>query len=148
MSTGIQIGVKGLADAVRAMERRAQGVRGGTQTALRQALTDVQRDIWTGFAESRQVGGQTWLALSPRYAAWKRKHGYSPKPNIKTGALRQYWSITVSGTRGVLRSTATDKKGKPYARHVNEVRPIVPTENSIRARAKAAFERLLQKVLA
>ena len=143
----IQISVKGLSEAVKAFERRGKLVKGGTQTALRQALIDIQRDIWTGFDESRQVGGSTWRALSPRYAAWKRKHGYSSRPNIRTGALRQYWSQQVTGTRGVLRSSAVSRKGKPYAKHVHAVRPIVPTDERILARARAAFERVLKMAL-
>ncbi len=141
---GIQISVKGLSETIRAFERRGKLVKGGTQTALRQALIDVQRDIWTGFDESRQVGGTSWKALKASTVAWKRKHGYSPKPNIRTGALRQYWSMTVTGTRGVLRSSAINKKGRPYARHVNDLRPIIPTEEAVQDRATAAFQRMVR----
>mgnify|MGYP001617013891 CR=1 FL=1 len=149
----MKIQVTGLLEAVRANRARAARLVGGTPRALRDALTDTLRDVWTSFDQQRQVGGRGWAPLARGTLRQKLRLGYSPKALIRTGALRQGWEIQVRGNTGTLRATATGKRGVPYGVYQHEgtrtipARPFTPTEAVVRAHARAAFQRLIKEAL-
>ena len=53
-------------------------------TSIGEAL---QRSTEARFAAQQAPDGTPWAPLSPRYAAWKRKHDYSDKILIKSGLM-------------------------------------------------------------
>ena len=75
------------------------------------------------FTSESQPRGPVWKALSPKYAAWKQRHGYPDLIGTLTGAL----SRSIFKELNVARATvAVGSQGVEYAQYFNAVRSIFP----------------------
>lgn len=109
------LSVKGINTARSKMLRRARNIR-NTRGVNGRIITDWFKAVQVNFQTSG--GGhkppKRWKPLKPATLAQKKKQGYSSKPLIRTGTLRQQWLTQADSRGGKLTSTARAKGGTNY----------------------------------
>lgn len=124
--------VRGVEAAVGANNERVRKLGRGLNTAIRRALVDIFREVQGNFASSGQMGGAAWKPLGAATLAQKRRQGYSSKPLIRTGNLRQAWDIVMGTAKGKLESQANYGAYHQHGTKHIPARPFVPKEARLR----------------
>ena len=137
-------GLSVLAGRMKTTEQRLSKMDG----VFQQIGTRVFRQIARTFNASGSFEGRdAWKPLAISTLAWKRKHGYSSKPLIRTGDLRQHWDIQL-GTNKVTVISAESYSG--FHEHGTKripARPFLPTKTEATALAIEAFSRHVRGAL-
>lgn len=96
-------------------------------------------------------GSKKWKSLSPKYAQWKAKKGYSSARNVRTGDMRTAAAEAVSGTyeAGKIPQWGPHLMEDPeYAKYANEQRPFIdpPTRRELLKADKRAAEEIKKEI--
>ena len=99
------------------MQQRASNQRRSSRSVIRKIMTLYFQVVAKNFNTSG--GGhkppKRWRPLAKSTAKQKAKLGFSSRPLIRSGRLRQEWALKATRNRGTLTSTAASKKGVLYA---------------------------------
>lgn len=104
----------------------------GLDAAYKKIGTLVFQFVQRQFQSSGAHGGSPWAPLKPATLAWKRKHGYSAKPLIRTGHLRQAWDIDLGKNKVTVRSLVDYSGAHQHGTRHLPARPMLPTEAQAR----------------
>jgi len=109
-------------------------------TVMFQWMQEIRRTwldrIDGGFDAQRQPSGGPWMPLSPKYAAWKMRHGYPSLIGTLTGDLRS----SMVGTVDVNKKQVTIRPwGVEYAGYFNAKRSFIPVRQVLENDAVGVF---------
>jgi hypothetical protein len=115
---------------------------------VRRSLEALREEVQAAFDSGGAAVGAVWPPLAPRTLRDKLRLGYSPQPLVRTGRLRDGWTVRMEGpARGTLESVA------PYARVHEEGlgrvprRRFLPDPGDTRAIVGDAFREHVQEAL-
>lgn len=78
---------------------------------VRRSLEALREEVQAAFDSGGEAVGAAWPALAPSTLRDKLRHGFPLQPLVRTGWLRDGWTVSMEGPGlGVLESAA------PYAR--------------------------------
>lgn len=116
---------------------------------LRPAFRDTAVYMKTSVLKNFEVEGRPkkWAPLSPKYATWKRKKGYSTKILERTGRLKQ--SINVSYTNKEARVYTGVKYGAYLHKGTRKMpaRPFMLIQDEDVPKIVDIFDRHIKKVI-
>lgn len=111
---------------------------------LRDSAIYMKNSIQQNF--DAQGRPEKWQPLSPKYAAWKQKKGYSPDILILTGALRR--SINISATAREARVFTGMKYGPIHQVGGSQIpaRPFMVVQDEDISNIEDIFQRYYEKL--
>ena len=149
------ITVIGVPKAAANMRKRASNQKRSSRGLMKRVITLYQQTIDKNFITSGRghEPPKPWKPLKPTTRKFKREHGFSPRPLIRTGTLRQQWARKVTAKRGSITSTAASEKGVFYGKfhekgtrsktgkRIVPIRKIIPTKRHGLAIARRVYGR-------
>lgn len=89
-------------------------------------LKSLATKAFTKLSRGGTAIGITWLALNPKYLAWKRRQGYSTRIGIRKGVMRRSHRTLIRGIRQVTLEYEVRGSEGNYAIPFDERRELLP----------------------